>query len=170
MCIYKRTLFAACNHSEWSPGPSRPCKTQQLFEAGETRTPCTQAKGHPLATLKVEGKCRSCRGSHEDLNAKLRRAKAIISEGKQKLIGTDERCRAILEDVGIEVSDEDGEEDEEGIQGLREEMEVLAGEGEGKGKEKGTGKGKGEKDGRSDLAMEFLKKRKEENKAGLFMA
>lgn len=113
MCYYKRATYSQCNHSQWSAQPTRECPAQRDYAAGLAREPCDTARGHPLATVKVEGRCAACRGQTDHLDERLRRAKDIISISKQTLIGADERCRAILEDVGIDVplvfSDDEGD-------------------------------------------------------------
>ncbi|KAK7923148.1 hypothetical protein PG985_007219 [Apiospora marii] len=115
MCYYKRATYSHCNHSQWSAQPTRECPVQRDYAAGRAREPCDTARGHPLATVKVEGRCAACRGVADHLDERLRRAKDIISVSKQTLIGADERCRAILEDVGIDVplvfSDDEGDGD-----------------------------------------------------------
>ncbi|KAI1859577.1 hypothetical protein JX265_006256 [Neoarthrinium moseri] len=218
MCIYKRLLFSACNHSQWSPTPLRICAVQQAFLASSPSPsalasaagdgaaedgqqtgrpgPCKHPRGHPLATVKVQGRCERCRGSREDVAAKLARARDLISESKQTLIGADERCRAILEDAGLEVGDggsgsgsgSSDEDDPAEVERLREEMEELAvgtaGGGKGGGdvrrrnnsvlKDRGGVKGGGGGQARQgpdqgDPVVEFLKRRKQEKNAGLFM-
>ncbi|KAK8042058.1 hypothetical protein PG993_006581 [Apiospora rasikravindrae] len=109
MCYYKRATYSDCNHSQWSAQPMRECQVQRDFVAGRCREPCDTARGHPLATVKVEGQCAACRGQTDRLSDRLRRAKDIISVSKQTLIGADERCRAILEDVGIDTPFSDDE-------------------------------------------------------------
>ncbi|KAI0125798.1 hypothetical protein BJ170DRAFT_448176 [Xylariales sp. AK1849] len=179
MCIYKRIIFADCNHSQWSPQPLRECEAQKSFHAGQSPNPCKAPRGHPLASVKVEGKCVVCRGRHEKVDERLQRAKDLINESKKTLIGTDERCRAILEDAGIDVSDVDDEEGtakatEHGYRASKEEFERIERMGsrskEGRSKKgDGTGLDKGIEEAQ-DPAVEFLKKRRESKNAALFMA
>ncbi|KAK7952434.1 uncharacterized protein PG986_008162 [Apiospora aurea] len=124
----------------------------------------------PLATVKVEGQCAACRGQTDKLDERLRRAKDIISVSKQTLIGADERCRAILEDVGIDVpfsSDDEGVSLKSSpvsatsvhtIESAMTEASVS------------TVEGGGRKDGEDgSLAKEFLRKRKEQKDSKLYM-
>jgi hypothetical protein len=175
MCIHKRIVFDLCNHSQWSSTPLRECDVQKSFRAGLSVEQCNTARGHPLATVKVQGKCRKCQGRHEKVDDRLQRAKNLISQSKQTLIGADERCRAILEDAGIDVSDDEAvlKEVEKEIEGLERREAESEGHVEtgketnenAKAKRGGQVQEQGE-----DPATEFLKKRKEEKNASLFMA
>jgi hypothetical protein len=164
MCIYKRLIYDACNHAIWAPTPFRLCVTARSHQAGLAASPCSQPRCHPLATVKVEGKCGRCEGAHEAVDARLSRAKAIISESKRTLANAGERCRAILEDAGIDLpSDAEGElatveEKEEGRKASNTQIPAGAGGGEN-----------GRKVRQDDQVAQFLKRRRESDKANLFM-
>jgi hypothetical protein len=149
MCVYRRTLFASCNHSQWSPKPFRICEQQHAYIAGKSSGACTQAMGHPLATIKVEAKCPQCAGAHRGVDEKLREAKAVISETKKTLIGADERCKTILEDAGAGTA---ATEDEGDVDLPKEGVEAP-----------------GAKEPSGQMAAQFLKRRKESDSANLFM-
>ncbi|KAH6660610.1 hypothetical protein BKA67DRAFT_548596 [Truncatella angustata] len=151
MCIFKRTIFTVCYHSQWSSQPFRLCKHQESHNAGQTPEPCKQARGHPLATVKVQKKCPQCEGAHQTVDEKLQKAKDIITESKKTLVRADERCRALLGDAGIDASGAK-DEDEVEMEGLKEEIEALDDEWP-----------------RNYTAGEFLKNRKKAEKASLFM-
>ncbi|KAK6842652.1 hypothetical protein PG987_003512 [Apiospora arundinis] len=185
MCYYKRATFSECNHFQWSPQPMRECQAQLDFRAGRSAEPCDTARGHPLATLKVEGRCAACRGQADKMDERLRRVKDIISTSKQTLIGADERCRAILEDVGIDVPFSDGDDDENEVATPRwspisaaattptttgsassstttkTNTATTASSSGGEGEDK-AGEG-------NSSAKEFLRKRREQKDSGLYM-
>lgn len=155
MCIYKRLLYDGCKHTMWAPVPVRLCAgAREHAEGLEPAEPCPGPRGHPLATVRVGGVCGRC----ADTDARLGRARALLSEGRRTLLRADERCRAILEDAGVDVpSDAEGEvvpEEEE------EEVEEQGGDESGEGAEQTQVE---------TQAAEFLKRRKEGDKAGLFM-
>ncbi|KAK8048584.1 hypothetical protein PG994_010314 [Apiospora phragmitis] len=162
MCYYKRATFSGCNHTQWSAKPMRECQIQKDLVAGRSTVPCDTAQGHPLATIKIEAECAACRGQADKLDERLRRAKDIISVSKQTLIGADQRCRAILEDAGIEVpfSDDEGATPHSspvsGTHTATTAASTVDGGSEGGGKEDSS-------------AKEFLRKRSEQKDSRLCM-
>ncbi|KAK8114039.1 uncharacterized protein PG998_001470 [Apiospora kogelbergensis] len=173
MCYYKRATFSECNHSQWSPLPMRECQAQQDFRAGRNAEPCESARGHPLATLRVEGRCAACRGQADKMDERLRRVKDIISTSKQTLIGADERCRAILEDVGIDLPFSDDEN--EGAATPRSSpvsasaTTVLSAETAASTAASTVGGESSQGGEENSLAKEFLRKRSEQKDSGLYM-
>ncbi|KAK8090066.1 hypothetical protein PG997_005027 [Apiospora hydei] len=171
MCYYKRATYSQCNHSQWSAQPTRECQAQRDFVAGRPGAePCDTARGHPLATVKVEGQCAACRGQTDKLDKRLRRAKDIISVSKQTLIGADERCRAILEDVGIDVpfsSDDEGVSLKSSPVSATSMHTIDSAMTEATVSTVEDGGSKDGEDG--SLAKEFLRKRKEQKDSKLYM-
>ncbi|KAF7533375.1 hypothetical protein G7054_g7126 [Neopestalotiopsis clavispora] len=165
MCVNNRVLYETCNHSRWA-GPTSEktkwkCDKQKAFEKGEVTEPCKEKTSHPLATVKLPGLCRRCDGSQKTVGQKLQKAKDMISQSKKTLASTDARCRAILEDAGIDMdslnngnisssSSSDEDDDSGDVEKLKEEMDEL--------------------DAKDNAAAEeFLKKRKESDSAKLYM-
>lgn len=174
MCYYKRATYSQCNHSQWSAQPTRECPAQRDYAAGRAREPCDTARSHPLATVKVEGRCAACRGQADQLDERLRRAKDIISVSKQTLIGADERCRAILEDVGIDVplvfSDDEGGGDKATPQSFSPVSATAAHTGDKTAAASPVVEEGIIKVGLEDSsAKEFLRKRREQKDSGLYM-
>ncbi|ETS87486.1 hypothetical protein PFICI_01314 [Pestalotiopsis fici W106-1] len=156
MCVYKRVLYELCNHSRYSAKVERKCDEQKAFDKGEGAEVCKKVSSHPLATLKVAGQCPRCDGSQKTVTQKLQKAKDMISQSKKTLASTDARCRAILEDVGIDMSvSGSSSDDNDDVEKLKGEMNELDGK-EGSGKDNAA-------------AEEFLKKRKESDSAKLYM-
>ncbi|KAK6199702.1 hypothetical protein LQW54_009956 [Pestalotiopsis sp. IQ-011] len=153
MCTYKRLLYTECNHSQHSKEPFRLCDQQKAYQNKETNVACTEQKSTPIHSYKVHKKCAQCDGTSKKTLEKLQKAKSIISESKKTLAGGHERCRAIMEDAGIDMS---GSEDEADVAKVQEEMEEL------------DGKAESEQDNAAS-AEEFLKKRAEDDSAKLYM-
>lgn len=104
-------MFVYCNHSRWSPRPHRICEHQKSFIEGKITEPCIETKSHPLATVKVEGKCLQCGHAHQAIDQKLQKAKDMISQNKKALLGADKTCRTILEgaDTNMRASEDEAE-------------------------------------------------------------
>lgn len=153
MCTYKRVLYTECNHPQFANKPFKKCDQQKAYEKKETSVACQEQKSTPVDSYRVYKKCPQCNDMSNKTSEKLQKAKNIISESKKTLAGGHERCRAIMEDAGIDMS---GSEDEADVAKVQEEMEVL------------DGKAETEQD-QATSAEEFLKKRAEDDSAKLYM-
>ncbi|ORY66288.1 uncharacterized protein BCR38DRAFT_408242 [Pseudomassariella vexata] len=166
MCVCSRLIFTHCSHIVTDSFPFRLCQAQKEYLAGFGAEPCKTKSQHGWVSRRWHSKCPKCVALDEALG----QAKDIINKAKRALGENNATYRAVLIEVGIKLPDE-GPLDGNGDNGDK--GKECGGEGvkniENEEKKRKEEEKKQRKEKEAAGIAEFLRKRKEDPNAALYM-